>query len=231
MESISYLAFSVVTGLAAGMLHVVSGPDHLAAVAPLALQNRRHPWLTGLWWGIGHSTGVWIVGALAFLLKDFLPVDTLSGWSEKLVGVVLIILGLWAMRRSFRNRIHIHEHEHDGEAHVHIHFHSREEMQSHDHAAHQHTHAPLGIGILHGLAGSSHLLGVLPALALPGWHATVGYIVAFGLGSILAMTLVALVIGKSAHRLLQWSENSFQYLQYTFASLAILIGIYWVWFL
>ncbi len=228
----TYLPVAVVTGLAAGMLHVVSGPDHLAAVAPLALQNKKHPWLTGLWWGIGHSTGVWIVGALAFLLKDVLPVDQLSGWSEKLVGIVLIILGLWAFRRAFRHRIHIHEHEHDGVSHVHIHVHSREELSTHHHPeAHHHSHAPLGIGILHGLAGSSHLLGVLPALALPGWHATVGYIVAFGVGSILAMTTVALVIGKSAHHLLKWSAKSFLYLQYTFASAAILIGIYWVWFI
>ncbi len=214
------------------MLHVVSGPDHLAAVAPLALQNRRHPWVVGLWWGIGHSTGVWMVGVLVFFLKDFIPVDQLSGWSEKIVGFVLIVLGIWAFRRAFRNRIHMHSHDHDGHSHVHIHFHTRDELQDHNHPdAHQHTHAPLGIGILHGLAGSSHLLGVLPALALPGWHATVGYIIAFGLGSILAMTLVALIIGKSAVRLLQWSENSFQYLQYTFAGLAIAVGIFWLWFI
>ena len=48
----------VVAGLAAGALHVWSGPDHLAAVAPLAVRGRRRSWAVGMRWGIGHSAGV-----------------------------------------------------------------------------------------------------------------------------------------------------------------------------
>ena len=35
------------TGLLAGCFHVLSGPDHLAAVAPLALSSRTRAWREG----------------------------------------------------------------------------------------------------------------------------------------------------------------------------------------
>ena len=38
------LAFA---GLSAGGLHVLAGPDHLAAVAPLAADSSRRRWLAG----------------------------------------------------------------------------------------------------------------------------------------------------------------------------------------
>ena len=56
--------FALLAGFAAGLLHVFSGPDHLAAVAPLASNRARGQWLTGLQWGIGHTMGVLLIAML-----------------------------------------------------------------------------------------------------------------------------------------------------------------------
>ncbi|RMF74124.1 MAG: High-affinity nickel transporter, partial [Planctomycetota bacterium] len=41
------------SGLLAGTVHVVSGPDHLVAIAPLSASDGRAGWRAGLWWGAG----------------------------------------------------------------------------------------------------------------------------------------------------------------------------------
>ena len=114
---------SVLTGFVAGLIHVLSGPDHLAAVAPLAVEGQRRAWMTGLRWGFGHASGVVLVGVLSLLLRDVLPVDLISSWSERLVGVVLIGIGLWGFRQAFTRHLHTHEHSHGGHPHVHVHLH------------------------------------------------------------------------------------------------------------
>ena len=48
----------LIGGLFAGFLHVLTGPDHLAAVAPSAALRGMDAWRSGLRWRIGHSSGV-----------------------------------------------------------------------------------------------------------------------------------------------------------------------------
>ncbi|MCK5447261.1 MAG: nickel transporter, partial [Gemmatimonadetes bacterium] len=101
---------AIIAGLSAGAIHVLAGPDHLAAVAPLAADREERPWTAGLLWGLGHAGGVLVVGLAALLLREVLPVERLSGWSERLVGLVLIAIGVWAIRQATRQRVHVHEH-------------------------------------------------------------------------------------------------------------------------
>jgi len=217
----------LLTGLLAGALHVWSGPDHLAAIAPLALQQQRRPWLVGVRWGIGHSTGVAIVGALSLALREILPVERLSAWGERLVGVMLIAIGLWGIRRALTVQVHLHRHVHDGNEHAHAHVHA-------DHAphetppAHVHTHAAVGIGVLHGLAGSSHFLGILPALALPTMAAAAGYVGAFGVGTIVSMGAFAGMMGVLARRPAFHGQQAYRALLITCSIAAIGVGIAWL---
>src|SRR5882672_577523 len=94
-------AFALMAGLFAGLLHVWSGPDHLAAVAPLSAEwtrtaSRRRPsWMVGVRWGLGHSSGVMLIGLLSLIFREAFPLNSLSSISERLVGVVLIVIGLW----------------------------------------------------------------------------------------------------------------------------------------
>jgi hypothetical protein len=87
----------------------------------------------------------------------------------------------------------------------------------------------LAVGTLHGLAGSSHLLGVLPALALPTRLAAAAYLLAFGLGSIAAMALFSSVIGLAAGRFAgPTGSRTWVALMSTCSLAAIGVGIWWL---
>ena len=183
---------TLITGAVAGFFHVLSGPDHLAAVAPLAVEDGRRGWLAGWTWGIGHAAGVVCVAVVAVLLRDMLPVASLSAWSERVVGGALIAIGLWAFRRSLRIRPAAHAHGTVSHDHVHVQAGPRWVRRL------GHAHASFCMGVLHGVAGSSHFFGVLPALALPSRADSLAYIGSFGVGTVVAMTLFAAAIGATS---------------------------------
>jgi hypothetical protein len=187
---------TLITGTLAGFFHVLSGPDHLAAVAPLAAADRERGWIAGWTWGIGHAAGVVVVAVVAVLLRDVLPpLDLISAWSERLVGGALIAIGLWALRRS--TRMAPGAHAHGSVSHDHLHVQAGPLWMRRL----GHAHASFVLGVVHGVAGSSHFLGVLPALALPSLTASLIYIGAFGAGSVAAMTAFAAVVGSGSVRL------------------------------
>jgi hypothetical protein len=196
---------TVLTGAAAGLFHVLSGPDHLAAVAPLAADESRRGWIAGCTWGIGHASGVVVVAVTAVLLRDTLllgggplllggsplpSLEVISAWGERIVGAALIGIGLWAFRRSAR--IGQSPHRHGRVSHDHLH------VQAGPAWIRRlgHAHASFCMGVLHGVAGSSHFFGVLPALAIPSQTGALMYIAAFGIGSVVAMTAFAAAVGR-----------------------------------
>lgn len=204
---------AVLAGLMAGLVHALSGPDHLSAVAPLTLQERRGTWRPGLFWGAGHSLGVWGVGALALLLRDVFPVERVSSWSERLVGAVLIAVGLWGLRKAFLLRL-----PDDVEHHGH----------THELRADRPGWAAFSVGTLHGLAGSAHIVGLFPALALASQAESVGYVVAFGLGTVVAMVAFSTTLGLFASRLTRFGRPAYQALLATTSVIAIAVGGYWL---
>ena len=213
---------TLLTGAFAGLFHVLSGPDHLAAVAPLAVDERQRGWLAGWTWGMGHASGVVVVAVLAVLLRDALPsIDVLSTWSERLVGGALIAIGLWALRRSAR--IQPARHTHGPLSHQHL------LIQAGPAWARRlgHGHTAFVLGVLHGVAGSSHFFGVLPALALPTRGAAIAYIIAFGVGTVIAMTAFAAVVGSAGAR---WTHDGrlHRVMMTTAAVLAIVVGGVWL---
>jgi hypothetical protein len=181
-------------------------------VAPLVVEERRRGWTTGLLWGLGHSVGVWGVGLLALALRGLLPVDRLSSISERLVGAVLIGVGLWGLRRVWLARYPK----------------DAAETPHHHPLPARPSLAALWIGTLHGLAGSSHLLGILPALALPSTAASLAYVAAFGLGSIAAMVAFSSALGLVALRLTTGGAGAYQALLATFSAVSILVGGWWL---
>jgi sulfite exporter TauE/SafE len=220
---------SIIAGLAAGAGHVLAGPDHLGAVAPLAARSPGAAWRAGLRWGLGHTAGVVLVGAFFLTLRDVLPIDLISGWSERLVGVVLVAIGLWGLRAALDRRVHAHAHRHGQDTHVHMHAHGS--GTTHPVAApsrHDHSHAAFGVGTLHGLAGSSHVLGVIPALAFPSALDAVTYLAAFGIGTVAAMVCFAAVVGLVARGSSRQGLAAYRAVLGVCSVAAVGIGVYWL---
>jgi ABC-type nickel/cobalt efflux system permease component RcnA len=222
------MLFVALTGLLNGLTHVLSGPDHLAAIAPLAVRQPKKSWIPGMRWGIGHSAGVCVIGLLSLWLRDRIPVKLISDWGERVVGVMLIGIGCWALRKALK--VHAHEHEHDGTRHIHMHSHSHHRELGHEspEAHHRHTHAAFGIGILHGLAGTSHFLGVLPILMMPTRAAAISYLFSFGVGTVMAMAGFSGFMGWVTST---WSANSasiYRRIMGACAASAVAVGCFWL---
>lgn len=200
-------------GLLAGLVHALAGPDHLSAVAPLAIGERRSRWRTGLLWGLGHSAGVAVIGLLALGLRDVLPIDGVSSWSERLVGAVLIAVGLWGLRKASLARLPVAGDHGVGELSR-----SRKSRKT----------AALWIGGLHGLAGSSHILGLFPALALPSRAASLAYVAGFGLGTVAAMVAFSTTLGWLALRITARGQRAYQALLGGFSAAAVVLGCFWL---
>jgi hypothetical protein len=191
--------FAFFAGLAAGLLHVFSGPDHLAAVAPLAADRTRSQWRTGLQWGIGHTTGVLVIACLLLLIREQLPLELISNHSERIVGFALIIVGGWGVWKASRSGLMAHTHAHAG--------------------------ASFAMGTLHGLAGSSHLFGVLPALAFATRADSILYLTGFGIGAVMAMSAFTAAVGL-LNRMIPHRHSSG--LLYASSAAALVIGGFWL---
>ena len=192
--------FAFFAGLSAGLLHVFSGPDHLAAVAPLAADTDRGRWQTGLQWGLGHTIGVLLIASLLLVIREQLPLEAISAYSERLVGVALILVGGWG-------------------------FWSARVRRCEGAKAHSHAGASFGMGALHGLAGSSHLFGVLPALAFVTRFEAALYLAGFGAGAIVGMTTFSTVMGLLSSRL---SHRHSSRLLYASSAAALVVGGFWL---
>ncbi len=177
----------LVTALLLGAAHSFA-PDHLAAIGVFV--SRRPQWrralAVGARWGIGHAVVIVMVGGALVLTGWRFPAP-MAPWVERIVGVTLIALGLAALVRALR--VHGHRHEHDGIAHWHLHSHRRSETHDHVH------HAALGLGMLHGLAGTGALVIALPLAATESARLALGYLVAFGVGTTLAMAAFGVAAG------------------------------------
>jgi hypothetical protein len=216
-----------IAGFLAGTIHVWSGPDHLAAIGPLAARSKGGgEWRTGARWGLGHSAGVGLVGLLSLWLRDLLPVDLLSSWGERMVGLILFAIGVWTLRKAFT--IHAHEHEHEGDRHLHLHAHGHKVLHEKIGAHQHHTHAAFAIGLLHGLAGSSHFLGVLPILAFPTHLQAGSYLLAFCLGTIASMATFSWLMGSLASRCSLASTKVYRGLMSLCAAASLFVGCFWL---
>jgi len=157
-------------GLLAGTHHALTGPDHMAGVAPLVALAKRRPWRIGFSWGLGHAGGALIAAGIALALRSRIPglEEELSAISERVVGIVLCAIGALGLRAALRGEL----------------------------VSHAHAHSAFGLGLVHGAAGLSHLYAVLPSLALPGIALPASYLGGYAAGCLGALTVFAAVLGR-----------------------------------
>jgi len=209
----------ILTGIVAGFVHVVSGADHLIVMAPAAINNPQKALKNSFSWGLGHSSGLHLLAFLAIFIKDITPLNKFSNIAEFLVGISLLIIGVFAIKNSFQLSIHSHSHKHEnGIAHRHFHFHVKEQKNN------KHSHALTGLGLLHGIAGGSHFLAVLPALALPLPSACL-YLISYLIGSLISMNLFTSLISFTTFKA---SQKFIKRLIALAGGLSFSLGLFWI---
>jgi sulfite exporter TauE/SafE len=208
------------TALVLGALHSFA-PDHLAAVSVFV--SRRPSWRNalrlGARWGMGHSLTVVVVGGVLALSGVQLP-QRFETMAERAVGVVLVLLGIFAISRA--QRIHGHWHDHEGTRHWHLHSHRASEAHEHDHGA------LMGIGMLHGLAGTGALVVALPVAIAGSRTGALVFLVAFGVGTILSMSLFSAAAGWLLSTTSAFSRNVHRTAIVLAGLLSVGVGVWWM---
>ena len=90
---------------AAGLLHVVLGPDHLAAIMTVsACQGSAALW-HGIRWGVGHSVGLLLVAVILWAVDADADLSKLSvaKYASYISGAFMILLGLYFVRDILQN--------------------------------------------------------------------------------------------------------------------------------
>ena len=88
----------VLAGMSLGLVHVLSGPDHLSALATLSVSHDPfQAFSLGVRWGVGHSFGLLLVAALFLGMKGDLNLSRLEYYGELLVGIFMLLMGSAAL--------------------------------------------------------------------------------------------------------------------------------------
>lgn len=206
----------IALGFFLGMRHATD-PDHVIAVTTIVSRHRsiHHAAFIGVLWGLGHTITILVVGSAIILFGLVIP-PRLGLTMELSVGLMLILLGVlnlsgimhWISETVTPLQLEQHSHFHGHGDYVHSHLHG--------HSPEKHGHAedatplgwidrmfgglslyqvvrPLGVGIVHGLAGSAAVaLLVLTTIRVPSW--AVLYLLVFGLGTVAGMMLITAAI-------------------------------------
>ena len=221
-------ALILTLGLAVGLQHAFE-PDHVSAVTT-QISKRKYKIQTvkqlikestfkssilGALWGAGHTTTLVIIGLLLFVFSINIPSNVFLGF-EFIVGMMLVFLAIttFSNKKLFKLK-HAHPHVHsNGTLHIHPHNHDGE---------HKHTHKSYLIGCIHGLAGSGSLV-VLMASTLGDIETVLSFILIFGIGSVIGMTIISSLIGLPFAFTNKFGTTS-KALRYVACTASLLIGV------
>ncbi|PIQ96345.1 MAG: hypothetical protein COV67_10135 [Nitrospinae bacterium CG11_big_fil_rev_8_21_14_0_20_56_8] len=197
MESTLFLA----GGFLLGCMHAME-PDHVATVSTLILRRQKlaETFCLALRWSVGHSLTLLALAVMFLALKEVFNHWDLSV-AERCVGASMMVLGLWILYRQWVRPV-------------------SSNMES--------LHSPragwvlFGMGVLHGTAGSSSIIFLIPLTFSDSAGYVLGYVFLFSAGMVATMGLYSLVLNK-----LIWLKNFSLHvhrLRGVSAVLAIVIG-------
>ena len=84
------------TSVALGVVHVLTGPDHLSALIALSATGGWRSFSLGIRWGCGHTTGLVVIAAAFFGLNGRIDLAAVGHYGETCVGFFMLALGVWA---------------------------------------------------------------------------------------------------------------------------------------
>lgn len=214
------LLSSAWTGFFAGCLHTLSGPDHLAALAPLSIgRTRMESAAVGALWGCGHDAGQVIFGLVFLLLKDRLHIEVIRTWGTRVVGFTLLVIGAMGIREASEVPTPCVALE-NGECDVSVY----EPLESPTVGKKKKIGlATFATGIVHGLQPDA-LMMVLPALALPSRLAGASFLIMFLVGTVVAMGSYTVFIGSCSQALKDRIPRITEKLTWASSLVAIALG-------
>ena len=162
MEEGLGLAFALLVGFG----HAFEA-DHLLAVSTLISRSKstRDVASSGFIWGLGHTSTIFFIGLL-FIVFNVQQLKLYFDYFEILVGIMLILLGIYRIIKMNNGTQEAHEH-HEREAY--------------------------SIGLIHGLAGSGGLI-LLVMTDLNSTQDALAYLALFGIGSAIGMSVAASIL-------------------------------------
>lgn len=224
--------------LAAGILHVLLGPDHLAAIMTVsACQGSAAIWY-GIRWGVGHSVGLLLVALILWLVghDGNLASSYFAQYASYFSGAFMILLGIYFVRDILQNdksgmgfsavttvelelstvvgwNVAVPDSPVDEEGKL-------DEEQSHplrreapakaEKVSIRQALASLFAGIVGGVAGPGGVLAIVPASYYSTKFEAVAYILMFIVSSTAAMGGIAYAYGRFTSRWVTHSLNKQQ---------------------
>lgn len=191
--------------------------DHLIAVSNILrkVDSVKSSIKIGLSWAIGHMLTATVITIILFVFRESFLDSVLPNF-EKIVGILLIALGIFSLRDFLS--LHSHRHSHGNMVHSHGHTHLRKNNDSHSHAH------MFGIGIIHGLASNDEILMLLTAsLAITSIGSLILALGMFSLGVIAGMALFAAIFSYPIIKM--HSEKMYRLVSFGTGSIGIFYGI------
>lgn len=207
-----------------GIKHALE-PDHVIAVSTIASQSKKllRSTLAGIYWGIGHTLTLFIVGLFVIFMKKEIP----ENWAmslEFLVGIMLVYLGVSSILSLKKIKATAHKHSKMPDKHFHLH--PIKPNPEHIHKKISYWKS-IFIGIVHGLAGSAAMVVLTMSTVDSVWQGAL-YILVFGLGTVSGMLLTTTLIGIPF--VLSANQQSINFwLTRITASISTLFGIYYMY--
>ena len=195
----------LVLGLLIGIRHALE-PDHVAAVLALSTQSRSLSATAkqGALWGIGHTITLLIFSMILMGLKIKIN-ESVFILFEIVAGLIIILIGFYILNKT--NNIYYER------KNVTItNFHDKTRL----------TFRALGIGLLHGAAGSGVIIALITT-TLNSIYLKFTYIALFSIGLIISMSLLSLLMSVPLHRGIKYLPT--RYLKFSTGLLAIFIGM------
>ncbi|XP_047060521.1 uncharacterized protein LOC124667260 [Lolium rigidum] len=212
------------TGFLAGCLHTLSGPDHLAALAPLSIgRSPVESAAVGALWGCGHDAGQVMFGLLFLGLKDRLHIEILRTWGTRVVGLTLMVIGAIGIREATQAAPCVAA-ALDGGAHQHGGNSLEKALMSGGGKKKEISFATFATGIVHGLQPDA-LMIILPALAMPSRAAGAAFLGMFLVGTVMSMASYTVLIGTCTEALRERVPRITEKLTWAASLVAISMGI------
>lgn len=187
-------------------------PDHVAAVSVLTSEKDSKAKLRSvMWkssqWALGHSFTLILLSMGALLLKSALPAN-ISAMAEWVVGPMMIWIGISTLRLVFRKDLSVIVPPVNAEKKSSV------------------VPRSLGIGMLHGVAGTGGACTVALTMAADNGYAALWIIIYQSAGILLTMTIYGYLLTLSFSHIVKRSRFFFKYVMSATGIFSIAIGLW-----